>query len=143
MMREGNFAVMTGARVNLLGLQVRRNKRRHYLGRVFATIASLMLELPIYDTQCGAKFFSDTPALRAALKDPFNSPWAFDVELIGRLLVSEPASISLSRDQFLEVPLKEWTDVEGSKLGSSSMLKAGLDLFWIGALIRKRRNRGD
>ncbi len=115
--------VVLGSRVALLGCDIRRSATRHYLGRVFATAASITLRLPVYDTQCGAKAFRVSPSLRQALDQPFGSRWAFDVELIARLLAAKP------KPRLLEVPLKQWVDVGGSKLSSAQMLLAGLDLL--------------
>jgi len=134
-MKHTGVAVALGARVALLGTVIERNPVRHYLGRVFATAASLILRLRVYDTQCGAKFFRDTPALRSALADPFSSRWAFDVELIGRLLIE-----GLATEEFLEVPLQRWADVGGSKLRPVGMVKSGLELVRIAARLRERRN---
>lgn len=119
-----------GARVACLGANVQRSPMRHYLGRVFATMASVALSESVYDTQCGAKFFRNSAALRACLDTPFRSRWAFDVELLGRLL---EAQISI-----VEVPLKEWQDVSGTKIRMSSMLQAGVDLVKIGIRLRRK-----
>jgi glycosyltransferase involved in cell wall biosynthesis len=129
-------AVVMGARIRLLGTQIRREAIRHYLGRVFATVASLVLRLPVYDTQCGAKFFRVGEPLRRALVQPFRSRWAFDVELIGRLVTGSPA---LSAAEFLEVPLVRWTDVSGSRLGSGQMVGAAIDLMAIAVELRRKR----
>jgi glycosyltransferase involved in cell wall biosynthesis len=139
-MEQRDVDVVMGARVQLLGNDVRRHRWRHYLGRVFATTASLMLHLPVYDTQCGAKVFRDTATLRAAVREPFHSRWVFDVELLGRLLTGEGA-VPLARDRFLEVPLHEWCDVAGSKLGLPSMVRSGAELFAVGARINRARTR--
>lgn len=125
--------VILGSRVSLLGRQIERHPTRHVLGRVFATMASVGLGLRVYDTQCGAKAFRVTPSLRAALREPFTSRWAFDVELLARLLRDTPPSA------FEEVPLREWRDIKGSKLRAASMLKAGADLVRIAARERLRR----
>lgn len=134
-------SVVLGSRVALLGSRIERSRLRHYLGRVFATAASLLLELPVYDTQCGAKFFRASAALRAALTTPFHSAWAFDVELLGRLLIGGPGAEPLPVHEFLEVPLQQWCDVRGSRMGPLDMVHAGLDLARIGRALSERRAR--
>jgi dolichyl-phosphate beta-glucosyltransferase len=140
-LRAHRVAVVFGARVALLGADIQRKPVRHYLGRLFATAASVMLGLAVYDTQCGAKFFRDSKTLRDALATPFASRWAFDVELIGRLLVGNSAAgvPPLRREDFLEVPLRVWHDVAGSKLRAAQMVKTGFELAAIGVRLRKRR----
>jgi dolichyl-phosphate beta-glucosyltransferase len=119
-----------GARVQLLGRSIRRKPLRHYLGRVFATQASLMLGLPIYDTQCGAKIFRSTPQLRAVFAEPFLTNWTFDVEIIARFLRLSPSGHALASSIY-ELPLDEWRDVEGSKVRPRDFLIALRDLWRI------------
>lgn len=123
-----------GSRVRLLGRGIERRLERHYLGRVFATAASLTLGMPVYDTQCGAKAFRVTPHLEEALAEPFIAGWVFDVELLGRMLVAglDPARI-------VEVPLRAWRDVAGSKVKATDFPKAFLQLRAISADLRRRR----
>jgi dolichyl-phosphate beta-glucosyltransferase len=129
LMRNGDYDVLMGARVQLLGRSIQRSHLRHYVGRAFATCASLSLGLPVYDTQCGAKLFRPTAALAAALARPFASRWAFDVELLGRLLQPGPGTSPVDVRRIREEPLHAWTDVPGSKLGLADALRGGLDLL--------------
>ena len=129
-MDDGGVDVVTGARIARLGAAIERRPARHYFGRIFATAASLALGQAVYDTQCGAKLFRSSPALSAAIAEPFHSRWAFDVELLGRLLANG-ASV-------LEVPLRAWHDVGGSKLKGRDMLRAGLDLLTIARSLRTK-----
>jgi glycosyltransferase involved in cell wall biosynthesis len=131
--------VVLGARVALLGRRITRKAYRHYLGRVFATAASLILDLPVYDTQCGAKAFRRTPALAAALERPFSARWAFDVELIGRLLAGGACARGLPVAAFVEVPLREWHDVGGSTLRPSTFPLVALELAHVFRALRRRR----
>jgi glycosyltransferase involved in cell wall biosynthesis len=120
-----------GARVALLGRDIQRSAARHYAGRMFATVASGILRMQVYDTQCGAKVFRATPGLRVALDEPFHSRWAFDVELIGRIL---PAKL-------VEVPLQTWHDVKGSKITLGAMVQATLELSRIAVELSRWRRR--
>ena len=121
-----------GARVKLLGTTIQRSAPRHYLGRVFATAASLALGLAVYDTQCGAKLFRVGPLLSAVFAAPFRSRWAFDVELLARLEeAARRAGAPPVERTVVELALDEWRDVGGSKLHPLGMVKAGLDLAFI------------
>jgi glycosyltransferase involved in cell wall biosynthesis len=110
-----DISMVMGARVQLLGRSIARRPARHYLGRVFATVVSMVLGLRVYDTQCGAKMFRTTPEIRAIFSDPFRSRWIFDVELIARLLGRRGGTNGKS-DVIMELPLWYWRDVAGSKL---------------------------
>jgi glycosyltransferase involved in cell wall biosynthesis len=134
-------SVVLGSRVALLGADIHRTASRHYLGRVFASFASLVLDARVYDTQCGAKLFRRSPALAAALEAPFLSRWAFDVELLGRLFAGAPDAPGVAPSEVVEVPLRTWRDVPGSKLAPAAMLGALGDLARIRFDLAKRRRR--
>ena len=131
--------VAIGARIGMLGYDIDRSAVRHYLGRVFATAASLILRARVYDTQCGAKLFRASPALAEALATPFRSRWAFDVEFLGRLLIGTPAVGPLPLNAIVEVPLAVWHDVKGSKLGIGGMAKTIGDLALVANDLAGRR----
>jgi glycosyltransferase involved in cell wall biosynthesis len=133
--------VALGARVALLGRTIHRKAYRHYLGRVFATFASLILGIPVYDTQCGAKAFRRTPALEAALARPFAGRWAFDVELLGRLLAGAPGTPCVPLANIEEMPLRAWHDVGGSTLTPIVFPEVGLELARIAHELRRWRAR--
>lgn len=137
--RKPHLLVVTGARIRRLGAEVHRDELRHYLGRIFATLASLVLRLPVYDTQCGAKMFRANDFVRGLFAKPFESRWIFDVEVLARLV----ATIGGSRKAeavIYEYPLPVWRDVAGSKLGGKHMVAALRDLFRIRLLYRPRHD---
>lgn len=142
LMTEGVADVILASRVSLLGRRIERSTARHYLGRIFATFASLILRIAVYDTQCGAKLFRSAPALTAALRDPFLSRWVFDVELLGRLLTGGPDAPAIQPAALREEPLDAWRDIPGSKLGLRHMAIALRDLASIERdLVRRRAAR--
>jgi dolichyl-phosphate beta-glucosyltransferase len=116
-----------GSRVARLGARVERDPLRHYAGRIFATLASMVLGMAVYDTQCGAKLFRNGREMAAAFAEPFGSPWVFDVELLARLKrIVAPNELA---PMLTELPLKRWHDVRGSKLTFAHGAAAFLELW--------------
>jgi dolichyl-phosphate beta-glucosyltransferase len=113
-----------GARVRLLGRAIHRQPIRHYLGRCFATVVSLLLKMPIYDTQCGAKLFRITPELENVLAEAFHSRWIFDVEILARFMEQERGDSARLAAEIYEFALPEWTDVAGSKVSGMDFVRA-------------------
>ena len=120
-----------GSRIRLLGRYVHRKASRHYLGRIFATVVSQMIRLPIYDTQCGSKVFRNTSDLATVLADPFISRWIFDVEIIARYTALHRADPEFMHRSIYEFPLDRWEDIAGSKIHKSDFLFAFLDILRI------------
>lgn len=124
--RQAMFVL--GSRVKRLGATVERSFVRHYFGRVFATCASILLDLPVYDTQCGAKIIS-RDWMETAFSRPFISSWLFDVEILARL------RNQYSKEQLLkltvEVPLNTWIEKGGSKIRFSHLLRIPVELLKI------------
>ena len=126
---EPRLEMVFGARVLLMGRSIRRSSTRHYAGRLFATAVSLVLGLPIYDTQCGAKLFRATPAVQALFQAPFRSRWIFDVELVARLVRARRGTRAPSPAEVIhEHPLEQWHDVPGSKVRAVDFARAAVEL---------------
>lgn len=138
-----SLEMVIGSRVLLLGRAVERKPIRHYAGRVFATVASMVLKLPVYDTQCGAKLFRASPRLASVLERPFKSTWVFDVEIMARYgAYSSGYAPAMLRASIYELPLHEWRDVEGSKVRWQHFFGALFDLSRIHfTYIRSRASR--
>lgn len=124
--------LVLGSRVRLLGREVRRTPRRHYLGRIFATVSSIALGLSIYDTQCGAKLFRASPMTPLLFQEPFRSSWIFDIEILARLVRSRYQARQSGAEQVLfEYPLPAWREVGGSKIKLRDFLRAPIELVAI------------
>lgn len=122
---DEKYVMLSGCRVRRLGAQIHRHWYRHYLGRVFATVVSLMLKLPTYDTQCGAKLFRSRYAT-SIFEKPFVSRWFFDVELFCR--IEQILGRSAAAERILEAPLEAWMERSGSKLRARDYVRVPIDL---------------
>ena len=101
-----------GSRVMLMGRDIRRKTTRHYLGRVFATAVSHALDLPVYDTQCGAKILRVNAATASLFADAVPQP----VDLRRRADRALPAAAGrpgepARRDRLYELVLPAWHDI--------------------------------
>lgn len=110
---------ISGCRFSRLGGRIKRNPIRHFIGRIFATAASLYLDLPVYDTQCGAKFYT-FDAIAGVFQKPFVTQWLFDIEILQRL-IQIYGKERIIKDCF-EYPLHNWEDKSGSKIKICAIL---------------------
>ncbi|WP_338667707.1 glycosyltransferase [Pseudodesulfovibrio methanolicus] len=118
--------IFMGCRHQRLGTAIERKWTRHYSGRVFATAASQVLGLPVYDTQCGAKLLLRETAV-PLFQEPFLTTWVFDVELLARFLAAKGRQKAL--DAIREIPLERWTDIAGSKVSLKAYFTGARDLI--------------
>ncbi len=125
--KKKSAKIIMGSRLQRLGSIVIRKKSRHYLGRIFSTFASIILKLPVYDTQCGAKLFHST--ICDIFNESFCTKWLFDIELLARY--RNTYGIEQTLVSVVEVPVNKWEEVSGSKLKLSYMLKVPFELIKI------------
>lgn len=124
--KNKNIKFIMGTRFARLGAHIVRKRSRHYLGRLFATVVSILIREPVYDTQCGAKLIASSHVMQL-FKDKFISKWLFDVELIIRCKMFYPNY----HEMIFEHPLTKWNDVAGSKLRFKDFLRAPMELLSI------------
>ncbi len=128
-----------GSRVKMLGSEIERSTVRHIIGRVFATLAAVVVDLGVYDTQCGAKIFRNSPEVKELFSKPFISPWLFDVEILARIAQSVAWDSDALRRAAMEVPVGTWRDVKGSKVKPSHFPRLIADLSRIAVYYRLGR----
>lgn len=123
--------VVFGSRRGGLGHRISREPMRRIVSYICGRLARLAIGLPIIDTQCGAKLFRNTLALRTAITNRFEADWLFDVELALRMTGCSKEI----RRRFYELPLMEWNEVPGSNIKPMDVFQSGFIML---KLIRKR-----
>lgn len=113
---------LIGSRILLLNSGIKRKYHRHIIGRVILTLINLKFRLGIYDTQCGAKIFSKN-IIPKAFNKPFYTSWLFDVEIFIRLKKIDLLKFGA------EIPIYNWRDVDGSKLGFKTGFKIVKEMY--------------
>lgn len=130
--RDAHVEWVWGIRLRALGRRISRTALRHYLGRIFATVASTMVAVDAYDTQCGAKLFRSTPLLGSVLAERFLSRWIFDVEMLVRANSLLQFADSRGVEYVVyEAPLSAWQHRPGSKVRGADFVRAFVDLLRI------------
>lgn len=123
--RYPSLQVVYGARMQLLGHQIKRTAGRRIVSRICSTLARAAVRLKVSDTQCGAKLLRNTPLLQSAIATPFTAGWLFDVELFTRI----SQHVGNRSQAFYEFPLPEWTEVAGSNISSRVIVTSGLRML--------------
>jgi len=128
LLNQRNFDVVTGLRLMRLGAKVKRKNSRHFLGRIFATFASKVLRLPVYDTQCGAKLYK-AELIPNLFDEKFTTRWLFDVEILARYIKHYGNEKAITN--IYEHPVFAWEDKHGSQVKTTDFVKAPLELWKI------------
>ena len=135
-----SLVAVCGSRILRLGASIHRLVLRHYLGRVFSTLASNILNIPVYDTQCGAKLFR-TEHAELIFSENFISRWFFDVELFARSI--ELMGREKTFNSIYEMPLSKWHEQGDSKVSWGSIIWTPIELLRIYYHYRHRMNNSD
>ncbi len=117
-----------GSRILKLGNKITYKKKRRYFGRLLMFILYFgpLKNIPVYDSQCGAKLFTKEHA-KIIFEKPLLTNWLFDIEILMRLDKLKPV-----KESILELPLDEWVHKSGSKIGfkdSFNIIKDLLKLY--------------
>lgn len=107
------------------------NIERSYFRKIASSVVGFsidrVLALPIMDTQCGAKIFTRKLA-KVVFEKSFLTRWLFDVEIFLRMKNLYGKNVM---KKLRELPLSNWTDVEGSKLSFMDSIKIPMMLYKI------------
>lgn len=126
---HNEIKMISGSRIRKMGAHIERLWIRHYIGRIIATVAgSVILKLPVYDTQCGAKVF-DSKLAGDIFRERFVTRWLFDIEIYCRIINNFGRKEALRI--IYELPLKTWCDIRNSKVTLKDLFSVPFELLRI------------
>lgn len=123
---ENDIVFCFGSRIRKIGSTIERENSRFLIGRIVATFISNILDIKVYDTQCGCKVFTKEIA-QLLFEKEFISKWLFDVELFFRMLKHFGKENALLKMK--EIPLNSWIEKGNSKVKPTYFFKLWLDLY--------------
>ena len=110
------------------GNEIEKNIFRSFFSKIIKMIVFLILDLPIEDTQCGAKVFRKN-IIPIVYKKTFLTKWLFDVEIFIRLKNHfGPKKIMY---KIHEQALERWIHMDDSKLGIKDSIQIPFRLLSI------------
>ena len=113
---------MFGSRIKKIDNTIERKWFRFLVGRIIATAISGILNLSVYDTQCGCKIFK-REVIPLCFEEKFVTKWLFDIEVFIRYLRNS------STIRIKEIPLHRWKEIKGSKLKIGDFLQVPLNIL--------------
>jgi len=125
---DGEVDFCFGSRILRIGSVIERKPARFIIGRAVATVISQVLQLKVYDTQCGCKLFTADLASKV-FEEPFISRWLFDVEIFFRILHLHGRDDAIKK--MVEIPLNSWIDQGDSKVRPTYFFRMLYDLLRI------------
>ena len=131
---QGEIVFGFGSRIRKIGSTIVRENSRFLIGRVVATFISNILDIKVYDTQCGSKLFTKEISEKLFEKE-FISRWLFDVEIFFRMIHLFGKEKAIKK--MIEIPLKLWVEKGDSKVKITYGFKLWFDLFEISRKYKK------
>lgn len=108
---KSNVEIIIGSRKQTNNNYIKTSATRLILGRIFAFYVRFVLQIKVYDTQCGCKVFRNSENLREYLQQSAVSSWLFELQYMVYLLKSKKIQSS-----WIEVPLTNWVHERDSKV---------------------------
>ncbi len=127
------LAMVFGSRKAEESNNIDRNIVRKFLSNFVGFFIRFILQLPIKDTQCGAKVFRKS-IIENVYSQRFISRWLFDIEIFLRL--KKHIGLKDLLNHISEEPLDSWIEVDGSKitLKDSFLIPINLLIIWFSYL---------